>query len=84
MSKCRTQINAQCSVYEKTGRMIKEQAITSGLVIPREIEEEKEHECKQVAFGFKGTSIGEKELDAALNDLSKAIKKTMMDKGLVN
>ena len=52
-NKYRVQVNAQATVYEKTGRMVTETATISGLVIPNQVEEEREFECKQVAFGFK-------------------------------
>jgi len=84
MSKYRTQVNAMCTVHEKTGRTVTETGTTgSGLIIPRQVAEEIEHDCKMVAFGFSGTQIGESDLDEHLRQLSLGIKKTMKDKGLV-
>lgn len=83
MSKYRTQVNAQATVYEKTGRMVNETANIVGMVIPNQVPEEIEYDCKQLAVEFKGTSIHEAELDKKLNELMKGIKDTMMKKGLV-
>ena len=83
MSKYRIQVNAQATVYEKTGRKIMDQTSVAGLIIPQQIEEEKEFECKQLAVSFVGTQIRESELDEKLKQLSQGIKDSMIKKGLV-
>jgi len=83
MGKYRVQINAQATVYQKTGKMITETVTLSGLIVPKQVEEEQEFECEQLCVSFKGTSINETELDEKLKQLAQGIKNTMMKKGLV-
>lgn len=83
MSKYRIQINAQATVYEKTGRMVTEQANISGMIIPQQVAEEKEYECTQYAVAFTGTQLKENEVDEKLKQLCAGVKKTMLDRGLI-
>jgi hypothetical protein len=83
MSKYRVQVNAQATVYEKTGRMVNETVNVSGLIIPKQVEEEREYECKQLAVKFSGTQIDETTLDESLKQLMYGIKQTMVEKGLI-
>jgi glucan biosynthesis protein len=83
MSKYRVQINAQATVYEKTGRKVTETANISGLIVPQEVDEEREYECKQYAVAFNGTQLKESEVDEKLRQLCAGVKKTMFDKGLI-
>lgn len=84
MSKYRIQINAQATVYFKTGKMINEAAMVGGIYIPNnQVPEEKEFECKQYAVAFTGTQLKESEVDEKLKQLAMGVKKTMMDKGLI-
>lgn len=83
MSKYRVQVNAQATVYEKTGRFVTEQANVSGMIIPQQVEEEREFECQQLAVKFNGTQVRETDLDESLKQLMAGIKKSMQDKGLI-
>lgn len=83
MSKFRVVIYAQALVFEKTGMMIQEQAQINGLIIPRTVEHENEYECAQVATAFNGNAISETDLAERLRQLTVAVRKSMIDKGLV-
>lgn len=83
MSKYRIQVNAQATVYEKTGRQVPEQVNVSGIVMSNMVNEEREYDCKQLAVSFVGTNIRESELDEKLKQLSQGIKDSMIKKGLV-
>lgn len=83
MRKYRVQVNAQATVYEETGRVITENANISGLVIPQQVKEEREFECKQLVVVFSGTQLKENHVDESLKQLMMGIKKSLIDKGLI-
>ncbi|MEE4245212.1 MAG: hypothetical protein V2I33_07360 [Kangiellaceae bacterium] len=83
MPKYRVQINAQATVYEKTGRKVMEETTISGLVVPNQVDEEREFECKQLAVAFTGTQLKESEVDEKLKQLAYGVKQTLIDKGLI-
>lgn len=83
MSKCRVVIYAQAMVFQKTGRVVQETVNVAGMIVPQQVEEEQEFECEQIATEFKGTSISEKDLTERLRQISAGVRKSMIDKGLV-
>ena len=63
--------------------MVTESTTVGGIIIPNQVEEEREYECKQLAVAFDGVRITERELNEKLKQLSEGIRQSMIEKGLV-
>ena len=82
-SKYKVQIFAQAFVYQKRSLPKTEQQMTEfGVVVPVQNWYD-EFECPQMACNFNALYLAERDFEKYWQELGRAVKKTMADKGLL-